>query len=295
MKVHWIIEGGIFGDEGYHLELEAVRQGHVVTSTPKNPFFTDERLDHLNLLLDFDIRTVSDRCVLYRGSCSSVGWIQQNSPAEPGAAWSPRHKFFCTGYYANFGKYMMNSPYVFVQVSELKRMLDFYFDTFGYTVDGESKIFVKSDSGSKVVSGGLMSKSDIKGHFGDLKGNEVMPYDDVMLLIAMPKNISREFRFVVSDGKVLTGGQYLPITSNIVPDYVSEYADEVLENMTWDPDGICKMWTLDIAELESTRCQVIEINSFNSSGLYGLDTEAIVREASRLAAEDFEEYGKKTE
>ena len=294
MKVHWIVEGGVFGEETHGLAYAVAMQGHACTTTPKNPFFAEDRIAHLNLLLGFDIRTANE-CVLYLGSCSTVGWVQENTIAEPAAAWSRRDKFLCSSYYRHFGKYMMNSPYVFVQVAELIRMLDFYFDTFGNEIDGEMKIFLRSDSGSKIISGGLMTKSNIRGFFTNKRSNFAMPYDDVMLLIAKPIAISREYRLVISGKSIVTGSQYLPTESSDIPDHVMSYANEVLENTTWDHDELCRMWTLDIAELPSTRCKVIEINSFNSSGLYKSDMKAVVKEANRLAIEDFEEYGSKTE
>ena len=51
------------------------------------------------------------------------------------------------------------------------------------------------------------------------------------------------------------------------------------------------MWVLDMCKAAGLGApKVLEVNSFSCSGLYGCNIEKIVREVSRVAKEEYDEY-----
>ena len=96
-----------------------------------------------------------------------------------------------------------------------------------------------------------------------------------MITFASVKNILREYRFFVVDGKIVTGSLYklgdrVTYMSDIDPDVLA-YAQSRVDQ--WQP---ARAFVIDIALLEGGEKKVIEINNFNSAGFYASDVSKIV-------------------
>jgi hypothetical protein len=108
---------------------------------------------------------------------------------------------------------------------------------------------------------------------------------ETLVVIAPEKQIDAEWRFVICNGKVITGCRYLPDESTIFPRSSFRLA-QAIASCIWQPD-IC--YTVDIAE-SFGKTYLLEINSFSCAGLYMCDLESIVREVSLAATEEWKEY-----
>ena len=104
-----------------------------------------------------------------------------------------------------------------------------------------------------------------------------------MVVLAAPQPIGREWRLVVIDDKVVSGGQYAVNGSRAIttecPDEVRSFAESMLYTVRWRPDPA---FMLDICE-SAGRLWLVELNSFSGSWLYRNDMSAVVQAASKLA------------
>lgn len=74
------------------------------------------------------------------------------------------------------------------------------------------------------------------------------------------------------------------VDAEVCPGEVRAFAEAMLAEVRWRPDPILM---LDLCE-PSDRLWLVEINGFSNSWLYPCDLPAVVAEASRLAALEWE-------
>jgi hypothetical protein len=104
------------------------------------------------------------------------------------------------------------------------------------------------------------------------------------IVIAAPKPIGREWRLVVSDGRVIAASQYAVGGERDIardcPEEVRQFAEAMLAEVRWRPDPL---YMLDVCESEG-ELRLVELNGFSCSWLYACDLAAVVEAASALAA-----------
>lgn len=232
-------------------------------------------------------------CVICYGDIDFVRQIHRRAPFVPGA-WANFDHMKCSFYYAYFGEYLLNRQYLMMPVGELLRQwkklalttpvfndkqLAFMKPTF--VSEPCQSVFVRPDSGAKPFTGYVI-KSDEQHKIKTL----VQAVGSEMLVVVAPeKSITAEWRFVVCDGKVIAGCQYLPIENpNFTPS--SLRLAEIIASQEWQPD---RCYTVDIAESEGD-VHLLEINSFSCAGFYGCEIGPIVQCASATAIKEWEEY-----
>lgn len=97
---------------------------------------------------------------------------------------------------------------------------------------------------------------------------------DTEIVIASSKQIYKEFRFFIVDGKIVTYSQYksgggLLISSD--PDSQAEYfVQQMLKR--WNP---CRAYVMDVCSTPKG-WKVVELNAFGSAGFYACDTQKII-------------------
>lgn len=104
---------------------------------------------------------------------------------------------------------------------------------------------------------------------------------DSPIVYAAPKKIVTEYRFIVIDGKAVTGSMYKDASVGIYRnvDDRSELFDFVNEQASiWRPSDV---FVMDIA-LSDGQLFVLEMGNFNAAGLYHCDLQKIV-----MTVEDF--------
>jgi len=155
-----------------------------------------------------------------------------------------------------------------------------------YTWDTD-RLFIRPNTGFKSFAGQVVKfgtiDEDING-LNQLTG--IM--DENMILVAPPQKILGEFRFVVADGKVVTGSEYrwdgrLDIRRDWTPE-CEDLARQVAEH-PWQVDIA---YTCDVALLEEGP-RLVELNGFSCAGMYACDIDKVVRAVSDAAIKEF--YG----
>lgn len=187
----------------------------------------------------------------------------------------------CTNYYKYFGNYLFNSEYVIMTVSETCRQIDFLEKILGEKETG--RIFIRPDSGMKSFSGMVFINRNpyFTQDWGYVKHNTS---EDDLVIISSPKKILSEWRFVVIDGKVVTGSIYKmdydvslepadPISDKHMFDFAQKMADKYQPNIAF---------TIDLAIGIKGEIGLLELNSFSCAGLYACDMDKIVEAVKKV-------------
>jgi len=177
--------------------------------------------------------------------------------------WLYDHAYDCTHYLPKFHKFALNNPHIFIEAGGLKRLQQ--------DVLGETKYFIKENSGYKYFTGAIHDKY--------LQADLDKVFDEELLLLAPIKKIGAEWRFVILSNeiddiphKIITHSLYGEIQSEINPYH---FVDRILTDPKICSYQPAPMWTLDICETE-TGFAVVEVNCLLAAGWYDCDIAKIV-------------------
>lgn len=221
-------------------------------------------------------------CVITYGSLQFEGQVNREAKWIPGA-YCTLANFDCTKYYPMYGDSLLNSNYIMLPYGELERQKEFLFDKLSI----DRTVFIRPNRGNKVFTGKAIYKEDWNKEIGYLGYYQVKPEE--LCVVAEPRNVVDEYRFVVVDGEVIAGSQYKQ--DDVVvkePGYPQE-AFILANNLAkrYQPD---RAFVLDICKTRAGNYYLLEINSFSAAGLYACDLEPVVREVSRIALAEWKEY-----
>jgi hypothetical protein len=272
MRPAWLIEAGVYGAEADPLLAEICRQGMAAEVVPFQVLQKEKEL------VACGRRLADDDCVIGYGTFPFAREIGLHRRWTPGA-WCDPANLDCTAYFAHFGKFLLNGHYAIMPGVEAIRERDWLFQVIGK----DDEVFARPAGCGKVFTGRCIYKDDFASALGPTR------YDPVTLVVvAAPREISREWRLVVVGDRVVAGSQYAAEGSKCVeagcPARVRGFAEAMLAEVRWRPDPI---FMLDIAESDG-RLWLVELNGFSSSWLYACDLAAVVTEAGRLAVQEWE-------
>ena len=187
--------------------------------------------------------------------------------------WYDQSVYSCDYYYSYYGKYLLNDDYIIIPVNDLKRRKDWLFKTFGV----DNCIYYRPTRGDKTFSGGItkLQDFDIDATYSLSRSGQ----RDLMV-IASPKNIQTQWRCVILNKKVIACSRYYSYGKL---DTVQQYPVEVINKAqqianVWQPN-IC--FVLDICKSGDQYC-LVQLNSFNSCGLYSCNIPKIVKAFDQL-------------
>lgn len=273
--VNWFLEHG-----GSNAESTARIQQSLIKRQIKHASFSLSQL----FTNDSAMSTFPEgSCVVVYGSlawnnqCCRQTWI-------PGTSGYP-HAYRCSTYYAHYGKYLLNRDYLFMPLREIKRC-NYY---LLHALCSLGDIYIRPDTGNKVFSGQLVNIKNI---------DELIEqdYDDnfpIMAVISSPKIICTEWRVLICDREVVCGSPYI-INGEIyecdetitLPEdkRILKICREIAQEK-WQPDIF---YIVDIG-IYKDEPRLIEINCFNTSGLYYMDTDIVVDKVSQAAIKQHKE------
>lgn len=270
MLCKWMMESDIFGEELHLLIEEIKRQGMEVQIASYVPLRSGQT--YLDIYKE-------DDCVVFFGS---IGFAQQ---VRAESSWVPaiyfnevNYKF--TTYFWKLKDLLLTNDFLIIPYGHLKEKGELLMKELGL----EETIFIRPDSPCKIFTGQIIYKEEFDKRIEQLGFYEVAPSE--LCIISPPRNIINEWRFIVSDHKVITGSQYRKDGAShrerTWPQEAWAIAQEAASR-SWEPD---RLWTIDICQTKSD-FYVLEIGSISVGGLYACDPEPIVREVSRIALEDW--------
>lgn len=152
------------------------------------------------------------------------------------------------------------------------------FEKFGI----EGRIFVRPDSPLKSFTGQTISNAEFEKDF-DYLGFFDFPRD-LPIVVSSPKEVLREWRFVVANKEVVTGSQYYEHgqrQQQSVTDSDALAFAQLVARSEYQPEPV---WILDVGECPDKQYRVVEIGAFSYAGLYNCDLDAVADAVSREAA-----------
>ncbi len=287
MKVKWLIEDYEHDSSLQPLMDEVRKQGMELSVVKYEPWESGEFNQYPN-----------EDCVIFYGTLNLGRQLQKQKKWIPGV-YCNFQKLCCITYYSYWGKYLFNNDYIMLPMMEIKRREDYVFDMLGV----DDCIFIRPNSGAKTFTGQILKREEIDQEFKLFANYAAKPLDQIITVISSPKVIEKEWRFAVVDKKVVACSQYRDFAKEKVSDNKKEYelfivegseagakilAEKIAEE-EWQPDIA---YTLDICK-SNGEYYLLEANSFSCSGLYESEPEPIVREISKAALREWEEYNKK--
>ena len=274
--IHWLFESDVFPDYSDAF-VSAVRESgsKVTVLSAIKPGFSFEDAGQP------DPRLASrEECVIFHGCIGLAERILSETDWVPGF-YGNFERLMCSSYFPAFGEFLLNSQYTMLPFREVRRLKDHLFDSLGR--DGQ--FFMRPNSPKKLFAGMLIRRD----HFE--KDYELAAFYDVpdheLVVVAPAQRLQSEWRFVVVDGRVVSGSCYRNEDRSCRktddnPDAI-RFAERVAAN-DWSPD---LAWTIDVALTTTGEYRLIEIGSFSYANLYACDLHAVIDAVQKVAVEDW--------
>lgn len=285
VKPRWLIEDFDADNKFDKLAKETKNRGYDTEVVKYVPF---ESGDYKRFYKGHD-------CVIVQASINLCKQLQKEIQWVPGP-WLNSKAYECSRYYSYLGRFHVNSDYVMLPRAEVLRQMDFLKKTFGRE---DNALFIRPSSGHKTFTGKVFHER----HFqSDWDWVEEFTDPDSLIIISSPKVIKKEWRFVVSGNRVVTGSLY---REKIGPIGSGKYREIDPDNYPADKEALKKaieiadekynpdpMYVIDICETENGEMRLLEIGSFSCAGLYDCNIPTIVDEAEKQALKEYEDaYG----
>ncbi len=216
-------------------------------------------------------------CVVVYGTYPFVRHAQIHAGWIPGA-WLDPQRFDCGEYAPHFSDFLLNHRFEIVRGVDAIRDADRLFATFG----PNDEVFARPTGVSKVFAGRCIYRDDWETALAPTR------YDlETTILVSSPREIGREWRFVVVGNALVSECQYARDGRRNLepgaPKEVAAFANHILGSVSWRP---AEVFVLDICEVDG-EYRVVEFNPFETSGVYFGNLEAIVRTVGEAAADNW--------
>ena len=269
MKTTWLIENYSDGDDYRDLIASVIDSGRGCHVIDKHNYF------------DFNPEKYKEiKPLLFQGTIQLGKKVKKELPNA--TLFCSEEKFLCSRYYPFFQKYLFNDRHISTTVKDLKERKFEFYAKFGK----EALIWVRPDSGDKTFSGQLIDLQD----FDRFWSNKIVcnVEDSDIVYISTPKTVVGEYRFVVSENKIIANSTYLFQKQSVlipsVPKKATDLVNELLK-VDYKPDLV---YCFDICSDGDDNFWLLEITSFSVAGLYMCDKKKIAEEVSRIVEETHE-------
>ena len=273
MEVKWLVED-FEGDGALDPLISEIKsQGMQCEVVNYTPFQGGEYNQYSN-----------EDCVVFYGSLNIARQLQREKPWVPGV-YCNYENLCCLTYYSHWAKYLLNDNYIMLPMMEILRRREFVFNEYGV----DNCIWIRPNSGAKTFTGQIVERERLDKEFSLFSNYAGKPLDKILAVISSPKIISKEWRCVIIDKKVIATSLY-KVNDKLTeeegcPKEVWTLAQKIA-NEGWRPDIA---YTLDIC-LSNGKYSLIEVNSFSCSGFYKCNTSDIVKAISKAAIDEYNSY-----
>jgi len=283
-KVNWIIEKYLFDE----YENELVQ--HIKDSGMNVSLF-DSSLSRFDNIQNYVENKFTENDIVIMHGSLQMGKRMLRTPIYPGI-FLTLENYECYNYYGYFGNHLLNSNYMMMGLNDVLRNKDKIFDSFN-----SDEIFIRPSNGYKSFTGQTLKKDNFDTNFDILTKSYGGLDNNTLVLVAPTQEIEEEWRFVVIDGKVISGSLYMDSKNRTNWDaYYYKGCDDTLaqsfaEKMVgyYQPD---KAYTLDVCRMKNGEYKLIEINSFFCASMYGNDLKKIVKSVNKLCINEYNDVYK---
>jgi hypothetical protein len=202
------------------------------------------------------------------------------------AAWAPGlycnlPQYECQMYYPKFDTRILNWEHVMLPFGSLGTRADWLFEHVGKN----GSLFVRPIRGDKQFTGQVIKyePESLTPLDQRIFGAQGRTFSEDIVLVSSAKEIKREWRLVVVDGKVvgstmyMDGGEMVRVCG--APLEVIQYGEAIVREVEYEPDAA---WTLDLCESMGS-IFALEVGAFSTSGLYACKPEPIIEAMNSLA------------
>ena len=213
--------------------------------------------------------------VVFHGSLGNAARVQQELPWTPGA-FCATDRFHCSAWYPTAQPWLLHESWILTSVAAL--VADPAAELAG--IGSPDAFFVRPDSPLKQFSGRVLRRASLSLRALD----HGFYYDDDTLpvMVAPVRQVGREWRYVVCDGRVVAGSAYFTADRSALPDDPGgrqwEFAAEIAAVLP-APE---RVFVMDICETPDG-LRLLELNPFSGADLYACDRETVVRTVSEVA------------
>lgn len=271
MQVGWLLDGNLFEDYLDDLVAAIHDCGHlsVALNRPNAPYSWDDTGKAYRKAFP------RGACVVTHADIDLALRVRNDAYWSPGV-FATLPNYFCSHYFAHLGRFLLNSDYIMLPFSEMRRQKEFLLDTLGR----QGQIFVRPDSPLKIFTGQIVSASTYEKDLDFLAFYD-FPCES-LVIVSSPKTIERESRFVIVNGIVVAGSEYKigENTKLTTADHPSMHLAEEIAKGGFQPD---RAWVLDTCRTSDGRNHLLEIGAFGFANLYGCDKRAVVEAVSKAA------------
>lgn len=279
-KINWLIESDVFDENIDRLCAEIQIQGHKYIVVPYEPFESSKK--YLTVF-------PKEEPTIFYGSINFATQIKRESEWVPGLFWT-KDKYRCRNYYPHLSKYILPQNYAFLPWGDVLNKKKWLFKTFG----SDNRIFIRPDQGEKVFTGLVISFDEFEDKLGKICYNE--PNPEELVVVSTPKNIVKEWRFIVSHDKVIAGSLYKENGWKKTECYQHRKDSGRRHSLTgllnrviksYNPDPI---YCLDICQTKPGYYYVVEIGAFSVAGLYDCNLREVVKAVSEVTYKEWKEF-----
>jgi hypothetical protein len=268
MRPLWLIETEAFGSSLELLKTEIRRQGMAYGVIHHDGFVSGYLNRVGNHVLD------ADDCVIFIGTWPLWRHIQLHRGSWVPGGWCSTDNLDCARYYPHFEPFLLNQNSVILNGTEAIKSREDLFARFAR----DRQVFVRPSGCLKVFNGRCVDADSFATALAPAR------YDPAtQVVIAEPKRIGREWRFVIAEHRAIAASQYyaegVKCLRQGCPSHVTAFVENVLAEIAWEPD---KVFIMDVCESED-KLYVLELNGFSCAGMYDCDLSSVVEKVSELA------------
>lgn len=266
--MYYIVQENIFRESNYQIILDALDRLKLPYSVVRIFPFVDKisllseipesfNVDELN---DYDPPLNTDVFVF---GAVKLGRIAKKKEWKPGSMLNDNHDY---NIYKNY--YKENLLNYDSMVCTVKESISVKWG------DGEIK-FIRPSKDSKSFTGKLFTEKQWKelSDFYEIDKTEIFN-ENTLIQIASPKEIQKEIRLWVVDGKIVTGSQY-KLGSLLLCDEKYETEAETFAKKMIQIFQPAKAFVMDVCLYENT-WKIVEINCINAAGFYKADVQKLL-------------------
>lgn len=275
LGIHWLIEADVFPD--YQDELlrtirETGAKATLLTAIKAEYSFEEAGQPDLRIVNDHER-------VIFHGCIGLAERIVERTNWKPGI-YGNFDRLACTSYFPALGKFLLNDCYSMLPLGDVRRLKEELYSRFG----SNGQFFMRPNTTRKVFAGMVINHETFDR---DLELASFYDVPDHELVVVSPtQSIVSEWRFVIADGRVVSGSCYRdhgnPTRSVASSPEALQFAEGVVRS-GWEPDPV---WTIDVALTATGSYRLIEIGSFSFANLYGCDFRKVVDAVQKIAFKD---------
>ena len=266
--MYYIVQENIFRESNYQIVLDALDRLKLPYSVVRIfPF-----VDKISLLSDipenFNVDELKDydppinENVFVFGAVK-LGRISKKKGWTPGSMLNDNHDY--NVYKLYYKENLLNYDSIICSVRDSSSVK---------WEEGEMK-FIRPCKDSKSFTGKLFTEKEWKQmtDFYGIEKTEIFN-ENTLIQIASPKEIQKEIRFWIVDGKVVTGSQY-KLGSFLLYDEKYDVEAEIFVREMINIFQPAKGFVMDVC-LHDNKWKIVEINCINASGFYKSDVQKLL-------------------